>query len=287
MKLADLVVEYVSLKQAIGMRFRSRAKIFRSFCRAVRDIDVEKVDVPSMEVFLTGKDPIKASWHRNYSALNCLFRFAVNRGYIKVAPLPRTIPKRSDPQPPYIYTTEELGRLIAATDSLNPRTSPLQPATFRTLLLTLYGTGLRISEALSLTLADVNLGDSLVIVRDSKFFKSRLVPTGPRLTWHLQAYFEKQRWLPRPSGEDSAFFVTRTGHALACGYVSKVFRVLVRRAEIPRRADTYFGPRIHDLRHTAVVHRLETWYREGADVAHGILEGAMSSQGGHLLMLRL
>jgi site-specific recombinase XerD len=112
----------------------------------------------------------------------------------------------------------------------------------------------------------VNLEDRLVIVRDSKFFKTRLVPTGPRLTWHLQAYLGKRRRLPRPSGEDSAFFVTRSGHALTYAYVSKVFRVLVSRAEIPRRPDACFGPRIHDLRHTAAVHRLEAWYREGADV---------------------
>ena len=266
MKLTDLITEYVSLKQALGMRFLTEAKFFKSFCRALGDVDIGEVDPSSVEAFLTGKGPITPTWHKKYGILNGLFRFAVNRGYSKTAPLPKTMPRCPDPFLPHIYATDEISRLLAATDSLNTHVNPLQPATFRTLLLTLYGTGLRISEALSLTLADVNLSDRLLIIRESKFFKTRLVPTGPRLTGHLDAYLEKRRRLPRPSGEDSAFFVTRTGHALAYGYVRKVFRTLRDRAGITPRPGARCAPRIHDLRHTAAVHRLEAWYRQGADV---------------------
>jgi integrase/recombinase XerD len=73
----------------------------------------------------------------------------------------------------------------------------------------LYGAGLRIGETLSLTKADVNLQESVLLVRNTKFFKTRLVPIGPRLTSCLQSYIERRRHLPCPSEQESAFLCTR------------------------------------------------------------------------------
>jgi site-specific recombinase XerD len=266
MKLSDAVAAYVSFKQVMGMCFQSEARTLRSFCRASGDVDLADVDPSSVEAFLAGTGPVTSFWHHKYDILNGLFRFAVNRGYLNVSPLPKTLPKRPEPQKPHIYTVEELRRLLAATDSLATPLSPLQAASYRTLLLTLYGTGLRISEALSLTLADVNLKESLLSVRDSKFFKTRLVATGPRLTGHLRSYLAKRQRLPRPLGQDSAFLATRTGHFMAYDHASKVFRRLRNLAGLHRREGARYAPRLHDIRHSFAVHRLESWYREGADV---------------------
>jgi site-specific recombinase XerD len=144
--------------------------------------------------------------------------------------------------------------------------SPLQATTFRTLLLTLYGTGLRISEALSLTLADVNIVERLIVVRNTKFFKSRVVPTGPNLTERLHSYAKKRLYFCCPAGENSAFFATRSGNALSYDRVRKIFPALRNLAGIHRKSDARYQPRIHDIRHTFAVHRLTAWYREGADV---------------------
>ncbi|MGD0229762.1 MAG: tyrosine-type recombinase/integrase [Syntrophorhabdales bacterium] len=192
------------------------------------------------------------------------------------------MPKRPEPPTPHIYTVEELRRLLERTDTLETLKSPLQAATFKTLLLVLYGTGLRISEALSLTisLTDVNLDDSLIIVRDSKFFKIRLVPTDPRLTEHLHSYLERRRRLPLPLGGDSAFFATRTGHHLSYDRAKEVFSLLRNLAGIARTDGARRAPRIHDLRHTAAVHRLEAWYRQDADVQR--LLPRLSTYPGHV-----
>lgn len=266
MKLSQLIAEYVTFKKAMGMRFQSEAGIFRSFNRAVGDPELATIDPDAVTTFLAGKGPITATWHLKYKVLKGLFRFAVSRGYADSDPLPRNVPKHPEPQMPHIYSTEELLRLLGATDTLETPMSPLQAVTFKAILLTLYSTGLRIGEALSLTLADVSLADSLITVRDSKFFKTRLVPIGPRLADHLKSYLAKRFQLPHPLGGDSAFFSTRTGNALSYHRFREIFSLLRNRAGINRKEGAIFAPRIHDLRHTFAVHRLELWYREGANV---------------------
>ena len=156
--------------------------------------------------------------------------------------------------------------MLAATDSLQTPLSPLLALTMRSLLLLLYGTGMRIGEALSLTLQDVDLENQVLTVRDSKFFKTRLVPIGPRLTTVLSDYLARRRQLPLPAGKDSPFLATRTGIRLDYKRVNKLFCRLRKVAQIRREASARYQPRIHDIRHAAAVHRVIAWYRAGANV---------------------
>jgi integrase/recombinase XerD len=136
----------------------------------------------------------------------------------------------------------------------------------RSLLLLLYGTGMRIGEALSLTVQDVDLAERLLTIHDTKFFKTRLVPIGPRLARVLTDYLARRRQLPLPAGEASAFFATRTGIHLKHQVVNKLFSRLREGAEIRREPTARYQPRLHDIRHTAAVHRVIAWYRAGVDV---------------------
>jgi len=179
---------------------------------------------------------------------------------------PRTLQGPPTQLTPYIYTVDELKRLLAATEILQTPLSPLLALTMRTLFLLLYGTGMRIGEALSLTLQDVDLENRVLMVRDSKFFKTRLVPIGPRLTTVLTDYLSSRCQLPLLAGEASAFLATRTGIRLDYKRVSKLFRRIRQSAEIRREATARYQPRIHDIRHSAAVHRMIAWYRAGADV---------------------
>jgi site-specific recombinase XerD len=136
----------------------------------------------------------------------------------------------------------------------------------RTLFLLLYGTGMRIGEALSLTLQDVDLKNRVLMVRDSKFLKTRLVRIGPRLTTVLTDYLSDRCQLPLLAGEASAFLATRTGIRLDYKRVSKLFCRIRQSAEIRREAIARYQPRIHDIRHSAAVHRVSAVSRAGADV---------------------
>ncbi|WP_321574817.1 tyrosine-type recombinase/integrase [Paraburkholderia franconis] len=134
-----------------------------------------------------------------------------------------------------------------------------------TLLLLLYGTGLRIGEAVGLNLADVDLDSGILCIRESKFYKTRLVPTGPDLTSVLVQYAaERNKW--PPLSPDAAFLLTERGQRLSRAGAEYAFKQLRERAPVYRDDGARYQPRLHDIRHTYTVTRLVSWYREGADV---------------------
>ncbi len=280
MKLAELTHQYVVLKQSMGSRFRTEATVLKAFCRAMGDVDLAEVEPDRVREYLAGSGAVTRFWHRKHTVLSGFYRFAIGRGYVACSPLPRILPKLPPPFKPYIFTQAELQRLLQAADSaLHPR-AQLEGTTLRTLLLMLYGAGLRIGEALSLTLADVDLNRDLLTIRQGKFFKSRLVPIGPRLAGALDVYakgLRRGKGRPRP---DSPFFLTRTGKAVTRSMAERAFCRLRRLAEVFRDDGARYQPRLHDLRHAFVVHRLVAWYREGEDVQR--LLPRLSTYLGHL-----
>jgi len=118
------------------------------------------------------------------------------------------------------------------------------------LILLLYGAGLRISEALALTLADVDLAAAILTIRESKFYKTRFVPTGPDLTGSLAAYAAR-RSTDYPADPEAPFFVSRTGTTLTRRTAEHTFTRLRARAGVKRDDESRFQPRLHDLRHHA------------------------------------
>ena len=266
MRLPDLVEAYIDYKHSLGMRFRSQAPVLRAYCRAMGDVAVEEVKPDCVLAFITGTGPVTARWMECYRVLRGFYRYAIGRDFATTSPLPTDTPKLPPPLTPYIYSVDELKRLLLATDTLQTPLSPLRAMTMRSLLLLLYGTGMRIGEALSLTLQDVDLEDRLLTVRDAKFYKTRLVPIGPRLTMALADYLSQRRRLPLPEGEASSFLAACTGIRLDYKRVNKLFCRLRKAAQVRREVSARYPPRIHDIRHTAALHRLIAWYRAGADV---------------------
>lgn len=266
MRLQELVEAYIEFKASLGMRYRSQSAVLRAYCRAMGDIDIKDVRSDAVLVFITGDGPVTTRWLECYRVLNGFYRYAIERGFTKRSPLPMDTPKHPPPFVPHVYTVDELKRLVAATDILQTPLSPMLAQTIRSLLLLLYGTGMRIGEALSLTLRDVDLRNSVLTVRDGKFFKDRVVPIGPRLALVLNDYLSCRRQLPMPDGDKSAFLATRTGLHLNYKRVNKLFCRLRRAAQIQRESTARYQPRIHDIRHASAVHRVIAWYRAGAEV---------------------
>jgi len=279
MTLVELVTSYITLKRSSGMRFRSEVGVLNAFCRAMGDVGIAEVNPQKVQAFLAGQGPVTTYWHQKYKVLSGFYRFALSRGYLQASPLPTTMPKCPPPLTPYVYSVAELRRLLDATACLQTPMSPLQATTFHTLLLLLYGSAMRVSEALALSLAEVNLDERLITVRDTKFFKTRWVPIGPKLTVELATYAERRRRLPLPAGEASAFLVTRTGHQLSYDQANRLFGRVRQYANVKREAHARYQPRLHDLRHTAIVHRVVAWYQAGLDVGQWLLP--LSTYVGH------
>jgi integrase len=159
-------------------------------------------------------------------------------------------------------------RLLAEAGRLpdNPR-SPLRGPTYEMIFALLAGLGLRIGEVARLECGDVDLDRDVLLIRDSKFGKSRLVPFGPRLTQRLRNYLalrERHGYLVAGS---APLFSWSGRHAVSTNTIRNVFRenlLPLLSFDVP---DGTGKPRVHSLRHSFAVRTLLRWYREYEDPA--------------------
>jgi integrase len=173
------------------------------------------------------------------------------------------LPYRPRRARPYLYTDAEVRGLLAAARQL-PSVHGLRGPTYHALLGLLAVTGLRLGEALRLTVADVDLKAGVLTIRGAKFGKTRLVPLHPSTGRVLARYAARRdRHLAgRPPG---AFFVSGRGTRLDGGAVRRTFYAVSRQTGL-RGATASRGPRLHDFRHRFAVETLLRWYRAGEEV---------------------
>jgi integrase len=269
MTLREAIERYVVWRRAQGAKFTTGANVLRHFLGyADGDAACDAVTPARVLAFLAGKGPLTRHRENKYYALAGFWRHAISRGHASRSPLPDNEPKSPVRAPPHIYSRDELRRLFDPANVEISRRGAVQldAATFRTLLLLLYGAGLRFSEATRLTLADVDLAEAVLTIRATKFYKSRLVPIGPQLAAVLDAYLPLRRRDGFAQGEDSFLLANRDGTPLASSTVQAAFDALRMTARIRGAASGRAVPRLHDLRHSFAVHTLTAWYRQEADV---------------------
>lgn len=268
MNVNDMVTQYVAFRRTLGERFIITERTLRSFCRAVgpRTL-VSRIRLKAVAKFLAGAGgPITRTWHFKYSALKGFFRFAVSRGHLVNAPLPTEVPKCPPTLVPYIYSRAEIRQLLDAIPSFRNPCIRIKPQTLRAILLLLYGAGLRRGEVLRLSVPDVDLTNSVLTIRDTKFFKSRLVPISSDLTTVLGDYARWRAVTHASASATNTFFIGKSGEAVHRCSLDSAFKRLREHVGLRRSDGSRFQPRLHDLRHTFAVHRLTEWYRQGADV---------------------
>ena len=233
---------------------------FLAFCEN-EGAAVVTADLARRWAVSTNASPARAAWR-----LQIVRDFAIHHQ----ASDPRTeippkdlFPCRYHRKTPYLYSDEEVGRLLQAARELPPGKG-LRHRTYATLFGLLAATGLRVGEALALDDADIDWQAGMLVVRQSKFRKSRLVPVHASTLDRLRQYQEeRERIYPTP--KTPAFFVSESGQRLPYRTVSGIFRRLCEQLRL-QGSSTSRRPRIHDLRHRFAVNTLIRWYREGADV---------------------
>lgn len=266
MKISTAVSSYISHKRAQGMRFKAEDAILKAFCKAVGDILIADVLATVVLAFLDGSGPVTETWAKKYHVLSGLYRFALARGWVSASPLPRSIPKPAAPAfVPYIYSHAELKRLLDAIPAACTERSAIDAYVFRALIFLLYGAGLRLGEALALSIGDVDLQQACLDVRETKFFKHRLVPMGTDLANVMREYLVKRNGMHAATA-DSPFLCCRDSSMLSQSATRNAFRRVRVVAKLEREGGTRRQPRLHDLRHAAAVHRLIAWYRSGVDL---------------------
>jgi integrase/recombinase XerD len=265
--LANACEQYGAFRRTLGERFETNGRQLKAFCRFMGpDTTIADVSSDKVNVFLAGKGPLTASWHVRHNALRGFYRYAVSRGLVARSSLPDVIPKRPPAFQPYIYSQAELKRLLNSIESCRRRRSDIGSPLLRCLFLLMYGSALRISEVLSLTVGNVDLANRVLTIRDSKFFKTRLVPIGINTGQLLGEYSKRRADLVPSTRPDDAFFLDRNAKPIPIHKLERAFKQIREHAGLHREGGSRCQPRIHDLRHTSAVHRLTMWYREGENV---------------------
>ncbi len=264
MKISALVEDYLEYKRGLGHRFVGEGFILRSFSRHLRDVALTDIRADRVAAFINGQHSSTTTAARKHRVLAGLCRYACVRHRHCIFQLPAAPSERSS-FVPYIYSRQELMALLGATPAACTPRSMTEDYVLRALLLLLYGAGLRRSEALSLTDEDVDLEQAVLTIRQTKFFKTRLVPIGRDLSRALREY-RRQRSRFHPSDSKSTFFCLRNGKRVSVSALGLAFRRLRKVAGVRRDGGPRRQPRIHDLRHSAAVHRVIQWYRSGADL---------------------
>lgn len=266
--LQDALEAYLALRRGLGTELLRPARYLRRF---VDFLDREGATVITTELALRwATAPANATPATRASRLDDVRRFA---SWLSATD-PRTevpprglLPDRYRRRPPYVYSDEEIERIMREAVRLD---SPLglRAQTYATLFGLLAATGLRVSEALSLDRDDVDLHAGVLAVRRSKFGKSRFVPIHDSTRRALHRYAQKRdHVVAHPAS--AAFLLSERGTRVTDCSARYNFVVVSRAIGLrpPARGHHHgHGPRLHDMRHRLAAKTLIRWYREGRDV---------------------
>jgi len=260
-----LASEYLALRRGLGFDLRIHGRLLLDFARYADESGHR--GAITLDLAIRWALRSKAGSAHIDQRLSIVRQFARHRVAFDPAtevPPPGLLggfPRRR--KPPHIYSDREITELLRAAAALRPR-GGLRPQTYVTLFSLLTATGLRISEARRLTRDDVDLDAGLLVIREGKFRKSRLVPLHATVVQALRRYADLRDgyWKPAPS---ECFLRTEHASSLRMGAVHGTFSGLRSRLGWTAQGRARL-PRIHDLRHTFAVRRLLRWYQEGADV---------------------
>jgi integrase len=256
--------EYLAMRRALGFKLTTQGRHLMSFVAFGEDRSADRVTADLAVEWATRT--MRGSGNEVYQArrLDVVRIFARHLQALDPAtevPADDVLSRRYLRIQPYLYSPAEIAALMNAADALRPA---LRAATWRTLIGLLAVTGMRQGEACRLLRDDTSLETGTLIIRDSKFGKSRLVFLHPTTIAALRSY-ERARDRAFPEPEAATFFVNSHGAPLDGHNLPHTFAPLAAAAGI-QVPPGQRAPRLHDLRHMFTVATLLDWYRDGGDV---------------------
>jgi integrase/recombinase XerD len=264
--LGPHIQQFVAEKRALGYRYEHETFLLRTFDRYLVDIGHQTNNLPKTVVdgWMVGPPHQSPKTRQQYvGAVRRFAEFLMRNGIEVYIPSGQQTQVAQDNFVPHVFTRDQMRQLLAAVDAIGPDGRSLQrhvvfPALFRVL----YGCGLRCGEALRLTVGDVDLSAGVLTIREGKFRQDRLVPVASGLLERLRSYSTAMGVRP----PEAVFFPAPHGGKYSLCTPYAVFRRALRAIGIPHHGRRH-GPRLHDVRHTFAVHRMEDWYRNGLDLS--------------------
>lgn len=267
--LASGIEAFLAAKRGLGCQFRVEElslRLLDRFLVAQAIQTVEAITPAVVDAFLASRPrPAPRSYNHLRGTLGRLFAWLAAHDRFGASPV-RTRPRRSGvTRAPVLFDDRTARRLLDLAGQLSDAGGTVsRGATYRVILTLLYGLGLRVGEVGRLGVDDVDLTRALLVIRHTKFYKSRLVPFGPRLHEVLAEHVARRRRAAEPPSPSVPLFTLRGGRPINPGTISQTFHQLVPQLGLTIPEGTP-GPRVHDLRHAFAVGTLLRWYRSGLD----------------------
>jgi len=265
--LRQAVEEYLSLRRALGFKLQEAGKDLLNF---VTFLEQHRASYVTQALALAwAQQPVNvqpAYWARRLSAVRGFARHRSATDPRTQIPHQGLLPFQPKRARPYLYSDDEIRRLLGAALKMPCRyeRGQLLPWTYHCLFGLLSVSGLRLAEARSLKLQDVDLKTAVLTIQGTKFGKSRLVPLHASTCTVLGEYIARRNrhWAERPVS--SYLFVSSWGNCLDYAAIHRTFYALSRQIGLRGVADPH-GPRLHDMRHRFATNTLVRWYRSNQD----------------------
>lgn len=266
--LAAVVTDFLAHKRALGRKYLSEEATLRlllAFTDQHGVTGLAGLTPLLLDEFVASRPRHRArSFNHLVGVLGSFLDWAASQQLLDGPPWHGTRRRETDRRLPFLFDPAQARVLLEAAAALpdNPRAAGRGP-TYHAIFALCYGLGLRAGEACSLHLDDIDTGRQLLIVRGSKFGKSRLIPFGPRIGELLALHLERRRG--QEGAEEGAPLFTFDGRrCVNRGSASQTFRHLTTELAFPVPEGTT-APHLHCLRHSFAVGCLLRWYREGLD----------------------
>jgi len=271
--LSDALDEYLQLRRSLGFKLDRDEGRLRGFLSFLAGRGTSRITTALALQYATEQEPRTSQTKRGYlCAVRGFAQYLAGMDPSVEVPPPGLLGPCVSRVRPYIYSDEEIGRLLAAARSIPSSKRffgryDLKPWTLHCVLGLLAVTGMRLGEVLRLRSDDIDWLEGLLRVGETKFLKSRLIPLHQSTLRRLRAYAKRRDrfFVGRARKPDPEFFVSCHGHPFCSRHVGHDFRKLSMKIGL-RAPGSSRGPRIHDMRHRFAVKTLLRWYRSGERV---------------------
>ena len=260
----NAIEDYIALRRSLGFKLYGMATSLGKFASFLEQKEAPYITTAlALEWAMQTVDHSPSHWAQRLGFVRVFARHWSATDPRTEIPPAGLLPFRARRARPYLYTEQEIQRLLTAAKSLSS-SSGLRPWTYNCLFGLLAVSGLRISEAIKLERQDVDFHQELLTIRQTKFNKSRLIPLHTSTRDVLTEYAEhRDRLVPSP--RSSCFLLNDCGRCLERSTVLRTFHDLSRQIGLRGAAD-HTGPRLHDFRHRFALETLIHWYRTGEDI---------------------
>jgi site-specific recombinase XerD len=269
--VADKITAFLAYKRALARKFHTEESALRLFDRYLSENNITRLGdiTPELVAAFLASRPRRSprSYNHLLCVIRCFFSWLVGQGMIDGSPV-KVHPRRATmTRIPFLFGPSDAKKLLAAAEGLSANSrAPLRGPTYAMIFALLYGLGLRVGEVSRLCGKDVDLTRQLLVVRETKFAKSRLVPFGPQMAKKLETYLDHRGAL-KPDSPVFSFAGDKPVHP---NTISQTFHHILPALNLDIPPGT-IPPRLHDLRHAFATGTLLRWYRAGIDPASRLI----------------